>query len=328
MWGWNAGMVGVDIFFVISGYLITNLLLLERVKSGDISLKAFYVRRCTRIMPAMFCYIAAVAVLGVLGLTRIAPTEPLKAVSYLCNTTWVQCSAQYGHLWSIGIEEQFYLFWPALLIVLWRCRSPIATCAMILGAICAVIPSLQIHIWLNNGLAVYCLSSGALFALSGTFRKLFEPMRRVPAWILAAVLAILFPCAVTHWNALRPVFLLILPPLVVATVLAKEKTDTAVAGLGEALRQVGLCSYSLYLWHAIATWKPDAYLSTQFWHWSILAMPFAWLSYQYIEKPFIKMGRRWSDRILVETSQRDVVIARTGGQQTRRAREIDTAAVG
>ena len=171
------GPFGVEIFFVISGFLITRLLLTEEDRNGSISLKAFYIRRVTRILPAMLTYVLTVLVLSISGLTHVGPGEGIKAVSFLCNTPYFFCTYQFGQLWTLSIEEQFYLLWPLLLILSGRFRVPLVTITMVVAAICAVIPSLMVSDHVNNAMAVYCLSSGVLFALSPRFRSAFEAVR-------------------------------------------------------------------------------------------------------------------------------------------------------
>jgi peptidoglycan/LPS O-acetylase OafA/YrhL len=85
-----------------------------------------------------------------------------------------------------------------------------------------------------------------------------------------------------------------LPPLIVATVLARDGSVFANSRISVALEQIGLVSYSLYLWHSIASWKADVYSSMAFYWGSFAAFPFAWISYRYIEQPFITVGHRWS----------------------------------
>src|SRR6185437_1593363 len=161
------GPLGVDTFFVISGFLITQLLLKEESQTGSVSLSAFYVRRATRILPAMLVYVLIVMIASAAGLIRLEPFEGVKAVSFLCNTSFVTCKWEFSQLWSLGIEEQFYLLWPLLLIVSGpRLRVPLAAVITAVAATCALIPGLVVRDLYNNGLAVYCLSSGVLFALS------------------------------------------------------------------------------------------------------------------------------------------------------------------
>jgi len=102
------GALGVHVFFVLSGYLITNLLLREYARSSTISLRDFYVRRAYRIFPAAFVFLAVVVVLYWRQMTWY---HVAAAVFYVANMDltrpWI-----FGHLWSLSIEEQFYLLWP------------------------------------------------------------------------------------------------------------------------------------------------------------------------------------------------------------------------
>ena len=140
--------------------------------------------------------------------------------------------------------------------------------------------------WIDNSMAVYCLSAGALFGLSSQFRKAFDVMRWIPTWVLTLALVFVIPYAITRsHDELRSICLLILPPLIVTTVLARDG-NAAPWRLAEGLRQLGLVSYSLYLWHNFPM-VSHARIER-------LAIPAAWISYHYIEKPIIAFGHRWS----------------------------------
>jgi len=292
------GPLGVETFFVISGFLITRLMLKEESESGSISLRAFYVRRATRILPAMLFYVLAVQLLGSVGFTRLEPGDGPRALSFLWNTPLLKWSPQFGQLWTLSVEEQFYLLWPLLFVVSDRWRIPLVVIATVIGACCALSSSLVVKFAANNGMAVYCLGSGTLFALSARFRQAFERVR-IPMWALLTPLVLLTPlCSVDgSWIAGHPLVLLVTPPILVAVVLARDG-NIGGARLSEALRQVGLVSYSLYLWNSFATMTPEYYGSPACRVLALLAIPFAWLSYRYIEKPFIAMGRRWSEAIM------------------------------
>ena len=131
------GWLGVDVFFVLSGYLITSLLLTERTATGRIDLGRFYSRRARRLLPALFLVLVGVTVAA-----RLAPDAPgfndlrydgLSALAYVANWHFIASGAKYfnaltpsplQHLWSLSIEEQFYLAWPiALVLVLRRGRA-------------------------------------------------------------------------------------------------------------------------------------------------------------------------------------------------------------
>jgi peptidoglycan/LPS O-acetylase OafA/YrhL len=288
-WGANAGMIGVDVFFVISGYLITKLLLEEETSRGRISLAAFYIRRTMRIWPAMITYVAAVIAFRVVSLRQALP-----ALTFACNTSWVECPHPLSQFWSLAVEEQFYLVWPGLLILSGRFRLQLAAAITIVSAALALLPFVRVHGWINNPFDVYCLSAGVLFALSADVRRIAAA--RVPTWVLGAALLVVIPFAITRWNALWPLALLVLPPLIVATVIARD------GKVYEPLRQVGLVSYSLYLWQALATLP--SYSSGTIALLSLLAFPAAWLSFRFVERPLIRIGHRWSARLLMKEAAR------------------------
>jgi len=106
--------LGVRVFFIISGFLITSLLLHERADSGRISLRLFYIRRTLRILPAFCLFLGAVAILNALGIIQVPPGNWIYALTYTLNfdphPPWVL-----GHLWSLSVEEQFYLLWPLVM---------------------------------------------------------------------------------------------------------------------------------------------------------------------------------------------------------------------
>jgi len=114
----SRGNFGVEVFFVISGFLITWLLLKEEAKNGRISLRQFYLRRAFRILPPAFAYLLFVAVLAVLGISEARWKDILAAAFFVRNV--VGGATDTVHYWSLSIEEQFYLLWPFLLVMLPR----------------------------------------------------------------------------------------------------------------------------------------------------------------------------------------------------------------
>src|SRR5580692_8626360 len=106
--------LGVRVFFIISGFLITTLLLNERAESGGISLRLFYIRRTLRILPAFYLFVGTVAILNALGVIAVPPGNWVYVLTYTLNfdphPPWVL-----GHLWSLSVEEQFYLLWPLVM---------------------------------------------------------------------------------------------------------------------------------------------------------------------------------------------------------------------
>jgi peptidoglycan/LPS O-acetylase OafA/YrhL len=113
------GGLGVRIFFCISGFLITYLLLQERKRTGSIDLKSFYVRRALRIVPANYLFIAVLVAISLAGWIKIPTCNLLTAITYTKN---YGCGGPLeGHLWSLAVEEQFYLLWPFAVVC---CSAP------------------------------------------------------------------------------------------------------------------------------------------------------------------------------------------------------------
>jgi peptidoglycan/LPS O-acetylase OafA/YrhL len=129
----QAGFLGVDVFFVLSGFLITTLLLRERVSAGAVNLRSFYLRRTRRLFPALLAVMGASALAGLTiapdALDQLRRNIPA-ALAYVSNWSQIDCGQTYfesvgrppllQHLWSLAIEEQFYVLWPALLIIAMR----------------------------------------------------------------------------------------------------------------------------------------------------------------------------------------------------------------
>ena len=283
LWRPYSGGIGVDVFFCISGYLITTLMLREEAKTGTVSLQAFYIRRVCRILPAMLVYVLSIVLLHTFGLVKMEPGDPAKAVLFLCNTEIARCGYHFGHFWSLAVEEQFYVFWPLLLLLTGRYRVVVAAAAFAFALVASVIPSWRIEGWLNNGLSFACICSGVLYALSARFRAAFH-LIKLPGWLLYAALIVVIPILWMSFPALDAVIVLLLPFLIIATVIARE------GKVWEPLRWVGLISYSLYLWNGVMSWDQERYLSGWFAYASWLSLPIAVLSYRYVELPFMRVG--------------------------------------
>lgn len=125
------GSFGVRLFFVLSGYLITRLLMREHERHGQISLRAFYMRRILRIFPAFYLYLATVAALSLGGYINASSSQLFAAGTYTWNylATWYSGGPAegawfLGHLWTLSLEEQFYAFWPIIIVASgWKIAS-------------------------------------------------------------------------------------------------------------------------------------------------------------------------------------------------------------
>jgi peptidoglycan/LPS O-acetylase OafA/YrhL len=290
------GGYGVDLFFVLSGFLITTLLLEERATTGRVGLRSFYGRRARRLFPALaalLCgYLVYNAILGRDALSTVADYglyfgNIYFVISHKADNTGL------GHLWSLAEEEQFYLLWPVLLLVLARAKRPVYWIAALVLALVAYRTALIL-----NGASMTRLyrapdthSEGLLLGagLALVRQRGFAAGER--AGKLGLVLAV--PAVVAgNWHLGLPVFELGAVLLVAAAV---AETEIARGLSLRPLVWVGALSYSLYLWHFPVLWAFGAHDRLV-----ALAVTFvlAWLSYRYIEQPF----RRRRTRVLVGTS--------------------------
>lgn len=271
------GFVGVDVFYVISGFLITDLLWRETDRSGRVDFGAFYARRARRLLPAAIVVIVATiawaaAVLPPLDLRSVWKDGLYCAIyvgnfrfaatgtNYLADTT----PSPFQHFWSLGVEEQFYLLWPLLLVLAslaWRRRQPSRQSAILgLTVIAAVSMFLSIQLTRSDQpVAFFLLPSRAWELAAGGLIALAAPtLRRVPAMAGAAaswagVAAILIACVSFGAHTAFPGYAALLPVLGAALVIAGGLVSAgqgATRLLGRTgMKAVGRISYSWYLWH-------------------------------------------------------------------------------
>jgi peptidoglycan/LPS O-acetylase OafA/YrhL len=189
------GSVGVSIFFVISGFLITLLLVKEEKRFGSIDLKDFYVRRAFRILPAFLLYVGTVGVLTLTGVLTIPAREFWHALTftmdYLQNRDWYL-----GHVWSLSVEEQFYLLWPAMMVFLSkRSLKRIAAAVVILGPLIrmldrALLPNTRFEIEYMGHTRADMLMFGCLIALYFGDERLAALLKRLSAFGVPALSAL------------------------------------------------------------------------------------------------------------------------------------------
>jgi len=202
----HLGELGVHSFFVISGFLITSLLLNEQRKKGSISLMNFYQRRIFRIFPALYVYIGCMTMLAAVGVVTLLPNDLLYANTYSINYHWPR-SWHLGHLWSLSVEEQFYFLWPAILCFAGSKRAfKIALGVVAVAPVCRVsmwhlAPSLRMNMdshfqSVADALAVGCLLAGMRPTLAD-----WQPYQRFlksPAFLLVPITLLVTQTAVDH----------------------------------------------------------------------------------------------------------------------------------
>ena len=270
--------LGVVVFFVISGFLITSLLVSEHRRNGRVSLRLFYARRALRIFPASYAYVAALFVLWTCGLLPITPRDLWHAVTYTVNhqpdVSWYT-----GHLWSLSVEEQFYFVWPALLslavfgvAVARRSRrtrrgrgvSERALRRLLVVVVLAGAASLawSIYSTRREPAAAYFSTFARAWelALGAALAILVVRIGRLPALVRVAcgwlgLLAIVVAAVLFTSTTAFPGYAALLPTLGAALIIGAgtgdEQSRLRVGRLLELvpMRYVGDRSYAFYLWH-------------------------------------------------------------------------------
>jgi peptidoglycan/LPS O-acetylase OafA/YrhL len=324
------GYVGVDVFFVISGFLITGNIL-RRLDDRAFTLSGFYANRARRLVPAAFVTIATTCLLAylILPATRFAQTahDGLASALYVENWRLAARSVDYlaqgagaspfQHFWSLGVEEQYYLLWPLLILVGIRVatrfhRSRRVGIGVALGVVLVASFTYSLIYTASHPSEAYYVTTtrmwelsvgGALALLQPVWQRLPAIPMRVAGW--AGIGAIFFAVLVFDSSTAFPGGAALVPTLGAAAVISAGPTAGPwgpVALLGRRLPVfVGDISYSLYLWH----WPLIVLAASQFTGsiplWAGLAAGLgsvvpAWLSYRYIERPALRsrsFARTW-----------------------------------
>jgi peptidoglycan/LPS O-acetylase OafA/YrhL len=322
----TGGFIGVDLFFVVSGYLITGLLIRERERNGRISFSRFYARRVRRIMPAaavtlLICLPIANSLVTLVDRSSVMQDAASAALS-IANIRFQLTTDYFNpvnyspflHFWSLGVEEQFYFVWPAIMAVAaWK--APRIGSGLALALIVAV--SLVASIVVSNDNATnafymlptraWQLASGGLLAawtgslesLPRFLRSTFGAILSVAGWAALAVLlaaaylidsqTTLYPGTAAIWPTLAGVILLGSGPRPFGPGLILRLPP---------IRFLGKISYSLYLWHwpililgglwlagPMGSLTPAQALAL-----AAVAVPVAWVSWFIVEEPF-RRGR-------------------------------------
>ena len=299
------GHLGVMIFFALSGFLITTRLLEEHRAKGRISLKAFYVRRVFRILPPALTYLGVVFILGQAGIIVCSWSAIRSALFLYTNYTAMSEAAwRIGHFWSLSVEEHFYLFWPALLIlsgvkkglrtaggiaiaiVFWRMYDDrVHLLARLLHMPALIEDPYRTDLVADALLWGCCL---AFLLLPPMRRRLNPALSTALAIVTAALMGYLYCFHVSHVTMLVH-FL----PTVLLGVIVTAPTSPIGRFLELApMRFIGKLSYSIYIWQELFLRTTPARLPVAY----VCIFACAYLSYRFVETPCIAYGRRLLSR--------------------------------
>jgi peptidoglycan/LPS O-acetylase OafA/YrhL len=353
----SGGFLGVDVFFVISGYLITSLLLSERRRTGHTGLRTFYVRRARRLLPALFLMLAVTTIFTLLFLPDAAfrlRSDLLPSIFYFNNWHQIWSHQSYlaeagrppllRHLWSLSIEEQFYVVWPLVFVAAAWFKVPRRW--LTIGALAGAFVSLSL-MWAlydhTTSRAYYGTdthSSGLLIGVALAFLWAPDRLRgqagRGAGFVVdaAGVLGLLvmfrffhevnaFEDYIYSWFRLGVVNLA--AALVIAAVVHPHAHLGRLLG-AQPLRWIGLRSYGIYLWHWPIFMVTRPTLDVPLHGWPLLVLRFALsfaaadLSYRYVEQPirhgavgrYLSALRREHGEHRLRLVRRGVVFATSG----------------
>jgi len=299
--------LGVSIFFVISGFLITTLLLNEQKKSGRISLKDFYIRRIFRIFPAYFLYLGVLGLLTTAGVLYVGWSDFLRAGLFIWNySNWQPGFNWYvAHTWSLSVEEQFYLLWPATLIIAGRKKS--AWIALIIIVACPVFrwveykyfPLFIGSIYNTTHTRADTIMFGCLAALlsdNEKFDSIVEVVYHYGGFYVAGFIAFVLPVVARLGGINEAVFSYTIDGVAI-TVLIMCAIRSAHGMAGRVLNwwplvHVGTISYSLYMWQQLFSAPESCPLKFRPVNGFLFAVMAAEASYYFIEQPFLKLRVR------------------------------------
>jgi len=305
----EGGNLGVSVFFVISGFIITTLLLKEKVKTTKISLKRFYIRRLLRIFPVAYLFILTLLLLNAIFHLEIPALAFVGAAFYLTNFTYIIPFVWYtAHFWSLAVEEQYYLIFPPILKMNTR-------------IFCLLIPSLLVvtnlirwaraHFpgsvplqFLNDFFSnIDAVLVGSLFSIL-CFKEMI-PWQWIKKHKMLINLGFLIPIILLHktanhfhpWVINHTVTALMIGTIIISNIVPAQDFIYKLLN-SKLLVRIGLLSYSIYIWQSIFTVPTElpAEHNLPRMHFPlnmILLFLVSYCSYYFYEKKFLTLKRRF-----------------------------------
>ena len=297
----DVGYLGVSVFFVISGFLISGLLFEEHKRTGKVNLLDFYMRRSFRIFPAYYTLAAIMAISGNLGWIQLRPGDLIAALTYTMNyrsdRAWCL-----GHSWSLAVEEQFYVIWPITLLLLNPRRGLLAA-----GAFVIIVPFVRFGLWhfspslypksiignsfetTADSIAIGCILAGVRDWLWGN--PMYRRWLRSPWFLAVPFIGLIMMSTAGHPRLFAWAYSVAI--LCIAITLDRcIRFPSGIVGSvlnSRSLVYIGGLSYSIYLWQ-----QPFLNRQSRTWWTSfpvnfMLAITFAILSYYLVERPGLRL---------------------------------------
>lgn len=325
--------VGVRIFFVISGYLITRLLMTEKDRNGSVSIKKFYMRRIFRIFPVFYLYILVILILKFAFAPHIIKyySDVIPAALYVWNYEHLftkivgNANLLFGHFWTLSMEEQFYFIWPFLFSIFYINSSKVTFTKFVAASI-ILMPCIrvatyffmpnsrgQIGMMLQTGgdsILIGCL--GALVENTRVFKQKLNSFLKNRFYVTFTLLFLFFfspllskrfggAYNITIGLSLMNVFILIFVFWCINTTTRFSKILNS-----KFLIQIGILSYSIYVWQQLFLNRINDIWINKFPQNLLVVFIVAFISYYAIEKPILKLSRKFKVLSKKENNETDV----------------------
>lgn len=294
------GQSGVDVFYVISGFLITYLLLKEDEAKGTIRLKSFYFRRFFRIFPPFYTYLAVVTILWSTGMVVQHFRDLIYAATYTWDYRRNEQDWLLGHIWSLSVEEQFYLLWPPCLLLLGKKRSTyVALGVILLSPVSRFLTYVLVPSWRGEvGVMLHTRLDTIMFGCAlallwneDRFNRWVDKLLEPFLFVLSVLyIVILSPCLSARFEGRYdwPIGYTLRAFLISIVLLYVVRKPISLPGrvlnLG-FLRHVGIISYSLYLWQQMFTERYSFLFPLNV----FVIFACAELSYFLVERPSLRL---------------------------------------
>jgi peptidoglycan/LPS O-acetylase OafA/YrhL len=294
----GAGVVGVVMFFALSGYLITGVLTRELARTGRVDYRRFYLRRAARLLPALLALVVVFVVVTVvadpLGDRDRLPATVAVLLTFTGNLPIADISSAAFHAWTLATEEQFYLLWPALLALAWAHRRVGTALVAVAVAVLTACAATLVWLWPYAENAYALPTSWFICFVIGAATRLYGNPERVPSWLVPVVLVVLAVLAVVPLRGHVLTYLVAGPAIAACTavllvVWSGWQRLEGRAWAPRLLAALGVMSYGAYLWnYPLTLWlRPELGVVAGPVA-AVLTLLAAALSWRFVEEPVMR----------------------------------------
>ena len=306
LWGVISGTAGVQVFFTLSGFLITKLLLEEKIKSGKINFKFFYIRRFLRLLPPLFIFFSGITVLMLIDSINLDKQALVYSFFYLYNFVHNNhYLPELAHTWSLAVEEQYYLIWPMLVLFFSRFKiTVIIILILILSCIASyVLPTFKFtegyytERWIIPSVAPILIGSYfAYLTIYSSKRVVYFFQNFGKALLFVAIFLFVYPLyAPIKWMEIRYVFQAIGIGLLLLWILQNQKSKITQILSFKPVSYIGRISYGIYIYQGLflRTGPGGELWIQQSPQNIILVLMVAIISFELIERPILKLKKKF-----------------------------------